>query len=335
MPWDVIIMDESQALKNRNSRQSKAAKRMRHIGRRIALSGTPVDSGEIDIFSQMRFVDHTVLGENWTDFANEWCYQTGFMGREWRFNSKKKDQFTDILKPYIYRLTVKFLNLPPVKVYPIPVNLFGAQRRYYDQMEKEGVITVDGVTIASSLEATRRIKCEQITGGIVLDEKKKPHIVGQAKQRKLRYLIKKLDLPIVVFCKQREEIPLIRKILEERIKRVGELHGGIKDKNNNARTRMINDFREGRLDAIIAQVRTGSVAIDFTRSHELVLYSINDSFIDFEQLIFRLRGMNQTEQLNVWFLYAEDTVDEEKISLIQNKKLVAQGIVSPFVKEKT
>jgi len=98
LPWQVLIIDESQGLKNRNSLQSRAARRFRDaVPRRIALSGTPIDESEIDVWSQMRFIDHTVLGEDWTPFAEEYCYKAGFMGHEWRFNKDKQRQFLDKL----------------------------------------------------------------------------------------------------------------------------------------------------------------------------------------------------------------------------------------------
>ena len=187
------------------------------------------------------------------------------------------------------------------------------------------------MTIVAQLEATSRIKREQITGGYVLDEDGVVHPMGKAKERKLRWLLPKLEPPVVVFCQFLHEIPIIRMILQERFSTVRELHGGIKDTPRvEARTDLIKDFQAGKVEAMVCQLRTGGVAIDLSRSSQLVFYSINHSFIDFEQIVFRVIGMNQKKTPHVWLLYIPETVDEEKIDLIQNKKYAAYKVVSSF-----
>lgn len=331
--WEVIVMDESQGLKARNSKQSKAAKRLRQIGRRIALSGTPIDEGEIDIWAQMRFVEPSVLGDRWSDFATEYCYQTGYMGKVWKFNPKKKQQFLEVLKPYIYRLDTTFLGLKPIEFHSVPVHLLGRQRVLYDQMQEKGIVTIGDCAITAPLEVTARVKLEQMTGGHVLTEDGYPFTVGNAKVRKLAWLIPRLKPPVVVFCQFLHEMPLVGEVLHKTFKRVGYLNGSVKDTDQDKRrTNLIADFQSGLYDALVCQVRTGGVGIDLTRSSSLVFYSLNYSFIDFEQVIYRCYGMNQKDVLKVYFLYAVDSVDEEKLDLIESKKSTAYSIVSHFEK---
>lgn len=326
LPWQVLIIDESQGLKNRNSLQSRAARRFRDaVPRRIALSGTPIDESEIDVWSQMRFIDHTVLGEDWTPFAEEYCYKAGFMGHEWRFNKDKQRQFLDKLKNHIYRLTVDFLKLKPIQLHPVPFHLLGNQRKLYEDMRDNGVIEVGGVRIVAPLSITVKSKLEQITGGLILDEDDISRPTGGAKARKLKWLANRLKPPVVIFCLFSHEIPLIRKSLPW--SHIRSLHGGIKGEE---RVQLIRDFQAGKVDALICQLRTGGVAIDLTRSCELIFYSINHSFIDFEQVLFRLYGKNQKKVLNAYLLFAVDTVDEEKIKVIEGKKSSVYQVVSHF-----
>lgn len=331
LPWELVCIDESQGLKARNSKQSRAARRFRHVPRRLALSGTPMDEKPIDVWAQMRFVNHEVLGENWTAFAEEYCYRSGFMGHEWKFNPRKHDEFVQKLSPYVYRLTVGFLNLKPIVLHPIPFALLGDQQRIYKQMRDHNVIKLGHTTITAPLTVTSRTKLEQITGGRVLDEEDIPRFVGRAKERKLGVLISKLKPPLVVFCNFRHEIPIINRILRKFFRRIACLHGGIKDtKKGKFRTDLVRDFQAGKLDALVCQLRTGGVSIDLTRSSELIFYSINHSYIDFEQVLFRLYGMNQKRVLNVYILFAVDTVDEEKVQVIENKKSEVYKVISHF-----
>jgi len=188
LPIDVVIWDESQNIKNRNSINSRLARRLRHVPRRIALSGTPLDTGQIDIWAQMRFVDHEVFGENWQDFANEYCRKSGWMGKEWVFSERKHDRFIDALKDHIFRLDDTFLGLKPLSVVPVPILLLGQQRFLYDKMFSDYLITLDGEDITANNAGARDVKLAQITGGAVLDRDGEPHATGEAKQRKLAHL---------------------------------------------------------------------------------------------------------------------------------------------------
>src|SRR5215831_4431760 len=64
VPWDLAIIDESQSIKDRASATSRAARRLRHARRRLALSATPLDKSPIDLYGQMRFVDVDVFGDH-------------------------------------------------------------------------------------------------------------------------------------------------------------------------------------------------------------------------------------------------------------------------------
>ena len=61
MNWNVVILDEAQAIKNAGSRQSRAVKELR--GRhRIALSGTPIENRLSDLWSLFDFICPGLLG---------------------------------------------------------------------------------------------------------------------------------------------------------------------------------------------------------------------------------------------------------------------------------
>lgn len=329
LDWDLVVLDESQGIKSRTSRQSRAARRFRDHPGRLALSGTPMDDSPIDIWGQMRFVNHEVFGENWTDFAEEFCYKGGFKNKQCFFDENKRDRFNRLLKPHAYRLTVAFLNLKPVNVHLVPIQMFGEQRRLYAKMESSGLVRIGNHVATAPRAMTKKIKLAQITGGsLICNDDERVH-VGNAKQRKLAHLAKKLSRPLVVFCQFTYEAYMLPDILRETHPRVKILHGKVKDKKNDkARSRLLSDFQEGKVDAMVCQLRTGGVSIELTRARDMVLYSINHSFIDFEQILFRLQGMTQKHAVNVYLLYVIGTVDEEKVDVIRQKTSEVYKVVS-------
>ena len=61
MPWNMVILDEAQAIKNAGARQSRAVKELR-CRHRIALSGTPIENRLSDLWSLFDFLCPGLLG---------------------------------------------------------------------------------------------------------------------------------------------------------------------------------------------------------------------------------------------------------------------------------
>jgi non-specific serine/threonine protein kinase len=60
-PWNLVILDEAQAVKNANTRQSRAAKELK-ASARIALTGTPIENQLSDLWSLFDFLNPGLLG---------------------------------------------------------------------------------------------------------------------------------------------------------------------------------------------------------------------------------------------------------------------------------
>ncbi|MFX4971126.1 SNF2-related protein, partial [Acinetobacter baumannii] len=59
--FDYVVLDESQAIKNPNSKGAKAACVL-NAKNRLCLSGTPLQNNTFDIFAQMNFLNPGMLG---------------------------------------------------------------------------------------------------------------------------------------------------------------------------------------------------------------------------------------------------------------------------------
>ena len=104
----------------------------------------------------------------------------------------------------------------------------------------------------------------------------------------------------------------------------------VDSKKIKARTNLINAFQAGKVAYLICQMRTGGVSIELTAAASLVFYSMNFSLIDFEQVCGRFHRGSQTREVNVYVLYALDTVDEKIIQDIEGKKGTFYEVVEHF-----
>lgn len=326
VPWSCVIWDESQNIKDRDSRNSRIARRLRHIPIRLALSGTPIDTGQIDVWAQMRFVDHTVFGEDWQDFAMEYCYRAGWMGKKWKFWQRRMPKFLEALKDHIFRLDDDFLGLKPMIVKPVECNLLGNQRHIYETMEADMIVSVNGAKIKANNAGARDVKLSQITGGAVLDEDGVSHPTGRAKFRALRRLVKENKPPLVIFCQFLHELEIIQEAIPKSWK-IAFIRGSVLE---DERTRKVKQFQAGKIDCLLCQARTGGESIDLTAAATLILYSMTHSYINFEQILRRLQRGGQLRQVTAYILFCADTIDEDKLELVKSKGETSSDVLSFF-----
>lgn len=330
----MVIFDESQSLKDRGSKQSRAARRLRNVVEsRLILSGTPIDDSPIDMWAQLRFVEPSILSDVWGDFDDRFLRPCGFMGYQREMRPERIPEFLEAIGPVCFRLTIDDIQEPPEFI-EVPVHLFGRQRLIYERMNETGIVRIDGHKIKAGLKITQDLRLHQIVGGFIGTDDGEVIPVGEAKQRKLRWLVKRLERP-VIFCRFLAELEDVEKILRSQFKRIAKIDGSVKNKKKDPiRDRVIQGFQRKEIDALVCQARTGGVSIELHSTRDLVFYSMGYSFIDFQQIISRFRRYGQEKRVRVWMIVAKNTIDEEPLGRITRKGETIHPIMD-YIEEKS
>ena len=93
-PWRVVVLDEAQAIKNPEAKQTRTAKRLRG-GAKLALTGTPVENRLGDLWSIFDFINPGLLGS-----AKEF---TAFAKRLAEKSNGSYGPLRELVRPYILR----------------------------------------------------------------------------------------------------------------------------------------------------------------------------------------------------------------------------------------
>jgi non-specific serine/threonine protein kinase len=93
-PWDLVVLDEAQAIKNPAARQTRAAKNLKARAR-LALSGTPIENRLGDLWSIFDFINPGLLGSP-QEFS-------GFVKRLARRPHNPYAPLRELVRPYILR----------------------------------------------------------------------------------------------------------------------------------------------------------------------------------------------------------------------------------------
>jgi hypothetical protein len=336
--WTLGYVDESQRLRSRNGKQSKAIGRIKDCERKLILTGTPIDKGLEDLknpdtsklakqdpqelWAQFRFLDPTLFGTVWQDFDEEFLRPCGYKGKERRYRPSMLPEFYSRISPYIMRVTKTQVGIEPLRIKRAAVFLRGKQRQLYREMEEDFVTRLGRKVFRAPLKITQKVRLQQLTGGFITEKKGKKriqHRVGSSKLKRLGKLLPKLQTPTVIFYKFKEELELILELLEEKYPDAAIDY--ISGQNRQHRTEILDDFQAGRIDYLVVQVRAGGTGVDLYEANSAAVYSCTHSYVDFDQLLSRLQVRGK-EPIDLWLLYCKGTIDEDILGAIRFKDTV-------------
>ena len=130
--FDFIILDESQLIKNPDSKTYKAVMQLKGA-RKIVLTGTPVENSLSDLWAQMNFINPGLLGDT-QSFKNEFILPVEKDGNELQASKLK-----NLIHPFILRRTKEEVakDLPALSENIRYCEMTEAQHRFYEERKSE------------------------------------------------------------------------------------------------------------------------------------------------------------------------------------------------------
>jgi SNF2 family DNA or RNA helicase len=351
--WDIVVWDEVQDIKDRTSRASRDAMLLaRSIDYRLALTGTPMDLSEKDLWAIMRFVNPEVFGDVWKDFEEEYIKDISEKYREKikatrnatirqrlilamsiakrkaPLHEEGKVKFAKRIRKWVMRISKEQAGITEARIKPLWFDMKGPQERKYRQLEKTMIVKHKGKVITAPLKIVQMGKLQQMTGGHIKDEDGEVHVVGKGKRKLLQHSVEEHapDEPFVIFCKYVWEVHLLADVLRSMgFRKVAKLWGKVKDlRKSKPRTQMLLDFQSGKYDAMVCQQKTGGVGVDLFRARVAFVYSFGHSFIDWDQMISRLDFLEQKQPGTIFVLLARNSIDTDLYQSVKLKKSITE-----------
>lgn len=333
---DCIICDESQRIKTHDSKQSKGIHKLGDAARyKLILSGTPVQNNAVDIFSQYRFLDRNVFGDNFYRFRNHYCVMGGF-------NNKQIVAYRDldglVKKEHsiAFRVTKEeALDLPEQTFITRKIELDPKTQKLYDRLKKDSFLELENEeTVTATTVLTRLLRLQQLTGGfLIADDEETPQNVSTSKLDALSDII--LDYVVdgrkklVIFARFLAEVHAIEKLCEKLLpdgQKIVSIYGAIKKEDRGA---IIKQFQEDKDTMIIlGQIDTLSTGVTLTAADTCVYYSKNFNYATYEQSLSRIHRIGQKEKCTYISLIAKGTVDEHIEKALSKKESMADQVVN-------
>lgn len=332
---DMVIADESQRIKTYDAAQSKAMHELGDQARyKLILSGTPVQTAAIDIWSQYRFLDKTVFGDNFFKFRGRYAIMGGY-GNKKIVGYKDLEGLIKKEHSIAFRVTKdEALDLPEQTFETRKIQFNQKEKNLYERIKKDSYAELDGGGhITATTVLTRLLRLQQLAGGfLVQDDAQKPQLVSRAKLDALGDIIEDYVIgsgkKLVIFARFIAEVKAIMelasKVLPKELKQVA-IYGDIKKED---RGDIVKQFQEDPKTVLfIGQIDTAGTGITLTAADTCVYYSKNFNYATYSQSLSRIHRICQRNCCTYIDLEIEGTIDELISKALSRKEDMAKTVV--------
>lgn len=332
---DMVIADESQRIKTYDAAQSKAMHELGDQARyKLILSGTPVQTAAIDIWSQYRFLDKSVFGDNFFKFRGRYAIMGGY-GNKKIVGYKDLEGLIKKEHSIAFRVTKdEALDLPEQTFETRKIQFNQKEKNLYERIKKDSYAELDGGGhITATTVLTRLLRLQQLAGGfLVQDDAQKPQLVSRAKLDALGDIIEDYVIgsgkKLVIFARFIAEVKAIMeladKVLPKELKQVA-IYGDIKKED---RGDIVKQFQEDPKTVLfIGQIDTAGTGITLTAADTCVYYSKNFNYATYSQSLSRIHRIGQRNCCTYIDLEIEGTIDELISKALSRKEDMAKTVV--------
>ena len=322
--FDYVILDEAQAIKNATSESAKAA-RLLNGRRRLAMTGTPVENHLGELWSLFEFLNPGMLGtlKGFDKSGN---------GR-WP-SPESRELLARALRPFILRRTKGQVakELPPKTEQTLYCEMEPPQRKLYDELRahyRQAILgKIADVGLAKSkmhvLEALLRLRQAACHPGLL-----NPDHVDQA-SAKFDVLLPKLEElraeghKALVFSQFTSLLAILRQRLDAK-KIVYEYLDG----QTTHRQKHVDRFEsEADCSLFLISLKAGGVGLNLTAADYVFLLDPWWNPAVEAQAIDRTHRIGQERHVFAYRLIARDTVEEKVLELQQDKRELADAIIT-------
>ena len=170
-PYDCVFIDESSSLKDHTTKRWKALRRVRPFMKRMhQLTATPAAESYLHLYGQIGLLDMGKrLGTTYQAFTDLYFNHNKYT-RKYTLKEGAKEAIAEKISDICLTMKAEdYLSLEePIEVVR-GVDLSPKERAFYDQMESESVVTLEGRDIEAGTAAALSSKLLQIASGVLYE----------------------------------------------------------------------------------------------------------------------------------------------------------------------
>ncbi|MBS4031494.1 MAG: DEAD/DEAH box helicase [Clostridiales bacterium] len=325
--WDLVILDEAQAIKNPGTKQTKAVKQLQ-ASSKIAMTGTPIENSLSDLWSLFDFLNAGLLGT-----AKEF---TGFTKRL-KEGHGDYAKLRAVVNPFILRR----LKTDKTVIDDLPDKI---EVKAYTTLTKKQVVLYNGLVkeLERKLETSEGIERKGLVLASIMKFKqicnhpdqflgqntfKHEHSGKFARLYDICETIYQKRERVLVFTQFKEMTGPISDFLETIFNRKGLiLHGGIPVKKRPA---LVDKFcGEEYVPFMVLSLKAGGVGLNLTAANHVIHFDRWWNPAVENQATDRAFRIGQQKNVMVHKMITSGTIEEKVDMMIEEKSKLADDIIA-------
>lgn len=358
----MFVLDESSLIKTPKAGRTKAITRLAKFAKaRRILDGTPNAENPLELFSQYRLLDPSILGfTSFTAFKARYAkYDQGYDPRSGKTFPKlvgyaHLDELQAKIAPFTYRVRREdVLDMPPKDYQKVYYELSDEQRRVYDGLRDDYRADLKtGETVSVTSVLTRYLRLQQVLSNKlpsakimlcptcagdgcascgdegIIQSAAEPTIIDLEKNPRIialhGHITKQPPCPTIIWVRFRTEADDVLALGRELGRKVCRYDGATNDEDRNTAKR---GFQAGVFDWFVGSAPAGGRGLTLSKCELMGYYS------NYFALRLRLQSEDRGEApgkprgTGIFDIIAEDTVDANIVEALRTKRTLSDFIM--------
>jgi SNF2 family DNA or RNA helicase len=323
-PFEYMILDESQIIKNYSSKTAQALRNY-SVTRRLTLTGTPIENTTMDLWSQMNFLNPGLLGGE-TFFRN---YYSNPIDKEG--NPARAEKLRSLIKPFIIRRTKDQVatELPP-KVEQVhycemteeQTSCYEAEKSRYrnaflDDLKTKGAAK-SKFNLLAGLQKLRQIALHPEMVGY----KKTPSGKFEELIRMTTEIVEK-GSKVLIFSQFVKMLNILKKELKEKEIPFAYIDGSVKD-----RMEEVEKFqKDSDCQVFLISLKAGGTGLNLTAAEYVFILDPWWNPAAERQAADRAHRIGQDKTVFIYKFISKDTIEEKILKLQERKSRIAADLI--------
>ena len=319
--YDMVVIDELSSFKSYQAKRFRSLLKVRPTVKRIVgLTGTPSSNGLMDLWAEFRILDlGKRLGRFITHYRNSYFLPDKRNGQV-VFSYKPREGAEEEIHSAISDITISMkavdhLKMPECVMNEVKVTLSEKERKTYDTMKADLVVSLGEEEIDAGNAAALANKLSQMANGAVYGEDKRVFPIHEQKLDALEDLIEAANgKPVLVAYWFKHDLERI----QDRFK-VREIKT----------SRDITDWNKGNIPVAVIHPASAGHGLNLQAGGStLIWFGLTWSLELYQQTNARLwRQGQKAETVVIHHIIAENTIDERIMNALRKKDKTQSALI--------
>lgn len=320
--WCTAVLDEAHTIKNRETKMSGAAMKLR-VANRLILTGTPIQNYLSELWNLFQFLNPGLLG-TYESFLKRFIIpiEHGAKGRQM--------QLRKLILPFLLRRTKSQVveELPEKEEIVRYVELAPEEMSAYEIMREEAKTVINkekklNINTLAKITKLRKASCAM---SLVHEKWTEP----SSKIEELHFLVSEIienNSRVLIFSQFTEFLGKVKETIEKIVGADGYfyLDGSVPLRK---RDEMVQQFQHGEKSVFLISLKAGGVGLNLTGANYVIHLDPWWNPAIEQQATDRAYRIGQSQNVTVYHLISEHTIEEKILRMHKSKRDLADSLLN-------